>query len=70
MTRKRASQRTVTVGELRSLLETVPDEASLLVGIRDRHHIATLLGELAVVGVAVLPSGTNRALVFDVETVS
>lgn len=70
MTRKRAGRRTVTVGEVRSLLEMVPDEAPLLVGIRDRHHFATLLGELPVVGVQILPSGPSRALVFDVDTVS
>jgi len=70
VSRKRAGQHTVTVGELRSLLEVVPDEAPLLVGIRDRHHFATLLGELAVAGVAVLPSGPGRAVVFDVDTVS
>jgi hypothetical protein len=68
--RKGPKQRTVTVGEVRSLLEMVPDEAPLLVGIRDRHHFATLLGELPVTGVAVLPSGAHRALVFDVDTVS
>ena len=70
MTRKRAGPRTVTVGELRSLLEMVPDEAPLLVGIRDRHHFASLLGELPVIGVMVLPSGAHRALVFDVDTIS
>jgi hypothetical protein len=30
-------QRTITVGQLRVLLETLPADTPLLVGIRDRH---------------------------------
>lgn len=63
-------QRTITVGQLRSLLETLPPETPLLVGIRDRHHFNTLLGDLAVTGVAILPSGSGRALTLDVEKLS
>jgi hypothetical protein len=69
VTCKRAGARTVTVGELRSLLEMIPDGAPLLVG-RDRHHVATLLGELPVTEVMDLPSDAHRALVFDVDSVS
>jgi hypothetical protein len=62
--------RPITVGELRSMLGAVPADAPLLVGIRDRHHFNTLLGDLAVVGVAVMPSPAGYAVVFDVESVS
>ncbi|HEY6745732.1 MAG TPA: hypothetical protein VI357_08425 [Mycobacteriales bacterium] len=63
-------QRTITVGQLRALLETLPRETPLLVGIRDRHHFNTLLGDLAVTGAAILPSGSGRALTLDVEKLS
>lgn len=66
----RPDQRTITVGQLLALLETLPAETPLLVGIRDRHHFNTLLGDLAVTGAVILPSGGGRALTLDVEKLS
>ncbi len=63
-------QRTITVGQLLALLEALPPETPLLVGIRDRHRFNTLLGDLAVTGAAILPSGSGRALTLDVEKVT
>ena len=60
----------MTVAQLRSVLDKVPADAALLVGIWDRHHFAALLGDLPVVGLSVMPCGPARALVFDVDTVS
>jgi len=60
----------ITVGQLRSALAAVPADAPLLVGIRDRHHFSTLLGDLAVIGVTVMSGASGRTLVFDVESVS
>jgi hypothetical protein len=37
------------------------------VGPGDRHHFNTLLGDLAVTGAAIMPSGRDRALTFDIE---
>ncbi|HVQ89721.1 MAG TPA: hypothetical protein VMU51_01685 [Mycobacteriales bacterium] len=63
-------RRCLTVGELRSLLAAIPSDVPLLVGIRDRHHVNTLLGDLAVLRASIMPSGPCRALVLDVDTVS
>ena len=63
-------RRCFTVGELRSLLAAIPPDAPLLVGIRDRHHVNTLLGDLAVLSASIMPSGQCPALVLDVDTVS
>jgi hypothetical protein len=63
-------RRSVTVGELRSLLDRLPAQAPVLVGIRDRHHFNALLGDLPVVRVVIMPHGAGRALVFDVDGVS
>jgi hypothetical protein len=60
-------QRTITVGQLRALLETLPADTPLLVGIRDRHRFNSLLGDLAVTGAAIMRSGSGRALTFDVD---
>lgn len=60
----------VTAGQIRSLLDSIPATAPVLVGIHDRRHVNTLLGELTVVGVAIMPSGGGRALVLYVETIS
>jgi hypothetical protein len=60
----------VTAADLRTLLDSIPPDTPLLVGIRDRHHVNRLLGELAVVGVRILPGGRRPALVFDVEEIS
>jgi hypothetical protein len=60
-------RRTLTVGQLRERLEIPPPETPLLVVIRDRHHVNTMLGDLAVTGAAIMPSGSDRALTFDVE---
>lgn len=49
------------------MVEILPPETPLLVGIRDRHHFNTLLGDLAVTGAAIILSGSDRALTFDVE---
>jgi hypothetical protein len=43
-------RQTVTAADLRTLLDRIPPDTPLLVGIRDRHHVNGLLGELAVVG--------------------
>jgi hypothetical protein len=69
VTEKPQGWRSITVGELRSLLDAVP-AGTPLVGVRDRHYVNALLGDLPVVGVAVMRSGAGRAVVFDVATVS
>jgi hypothetical protein len=63
-------QRTITAGQLLALLETLPSDTPLLVGIRDRYHFNALLGDLAVTGARVLPSDGGRALTLDVEKLS
>lgn len=63
-------QRTITVGQLLALLETLPRDTPLVVGVRDRHRFNALLGDLAVTGARVLPSGSGRALTLDVEKLS
>lgn len=71
MTRTTSDHRSViTAGRIRSLLEDLPATTPVLVGIRDRHHVNTLHGELAVIDVAVMPNATGHALVLFVETVS
>jgi hypothetical protein len=70
MTEEPRVRRSITVGELRSLLDAVPAGTPVLVGVRDRHHLNALLGDLPVVGVAVMRCGAGQAVVFDVATVS
>jgi len=63
-------QRTITAGQLLGLLETIPPDTPLSVGIRDRHRFNALLGDLAVTGARILPSAGGRALTLDVEKLS
>jgi hypothetical protein len=65
-----AGQRTITVGQLLALLNKLPPDTPLLVGIRDRNRFNALLGDLAVTGARILPSGRGRALTLDVEKLS
>jgi hypothetical protein len=62
--------RTITAGQLLALLETLPPDTPLLVGVRDRHRFNALLGDLAVTGARVLPSGSGPALTLHVEKLS
>ena len=68
MTRRSPGQRTVEVCEHPCPLEKDPRRSPLPLGIRD--HVATLVGELRVAGVDVLPSGAGRTAVFDVDAAS
>jgi hypothetical protein len=70
MTHVKPGQRTITVGQLLALLEVLPPETPLLVGIRDRCSFNSLIGDLAVTGARILPSESERALTFDVEKLS
>jgi hypothetical protein len=62
--------RTITAGQLLALLETLPPDTPLLVGIKDRYHFNALLGDLAVIGARILPSDGGRALTLEVEKLS
>ena len=59
-----------TVRELREVLDLLPDNAPIVIGVGDPHHVNVLVGDLAVCRFAVLPNGPGRALVIEVDLIS
>ncbi|HMA47459.1 MAG TPA: hypothetical protein VKP11_09715 [Frankiaceae bacterium] len=60
----------VTVGQLREVIDQLPDEIPLFVGVRDRHHFDTFLFDIPIVGMEVTHGPKNPVLVFDAAGVS
>lgn len=60
----------VTVGQLREVIDQLPDDTPLLIGVRDRHHFDTFLFDIAIVGVEVTRGPQSPVLVFDAAGVS
>lgn len=63
-------QETVTVGRLREVIDHLPADTPLIVGVRDRHHFDALLFDIAIVGVEVTRGPHSPVLVFDAAGIS
>jgi hypothetical protein len=60
----------MTVGEFRELIADVPDTAPLVVGIRDRRHFGSILGDLPVQRATLEPGPRTQVVVMDVRHIS
>lgn len=61
---------TLTVAQLQQVIQQLPPEAEVLVGVNDAHHFNVLLGELPVLAAAAITGSTESALVLRVDGVS
>ena len=60
----------LTVGALRQLLEDVPPDTQVVVGIRDEHRFNVLIGELTVRKASVQPGLRNPIVVLQVASLT
>ncbi|MGV1009665.1 MAG: hypothetical protein ACOYBY_13795 [Dermatophilaceae bacterium] len=60
----------VTAGSLRRLIEHLPADVPVVVGVRHGHHFNCLVGELAVVHAAVFAGSKRPNVVLDVDGLS
>ena len=60
----------LTVGALRRLLEDVPPDTQVVVGIRDEHRFNVLIGELTVRNASVLPGLRSPIVVLQVASLT
>ena len=56
----------LTVGQLRCLLEPLPADTPLQLGIRDEQHFNSFLGSVPIAGASVQPYPGGHAVVFEV----
>ncbi|MGB8385003.1 MAG: hypothetical protein WCG47_27825 [Dermatophilaceae bacterium] len=60
----------VTVAELQQLMQQLPRDAGVLIGVSDQHHFNGLLGELPVRAAAAVTGSAESALVLQVDGLS
>ena len=60
----------LTVAQLRPLLQQLPPQARVVIGVRDDHHFNVLLGELPVRTASALTGPARSVLVLQVDGLS
>ena len=55
----------LTVEQLRRLLEPLPADTPVRLGIRDEHHFNRFLGDLPIAGASVQPAAAGQVVIFE-----